>query len=447
MSRPRKTTKTKAEEISIWMPEKLIPVFQGRADVRWACGGRGSGKTRNFATMTSVRGYERGMAGDSGIILCGRQYQNSLKDSSFMEVSRAIEESALAPYYDIGKNYIRSRDGRIEYAFAGVELNVQSLRSKGKLLLVWIDEAEPITESAFMVIEPTLREEGKDWSAELWLTWNPMRKGAAVEKLYRYSKNPMVKGVELNWRDNPKFPAKLERDRIKFKEESAEQYDHVWEGGYITTLSGAYYAAPLLQAQQEGRIGNLAADPNIGYRAVCDIGGTGADADAFVIWIVQFVAREIRYLNYYEAVGQPLAAHLEWLRENGYREGNTTVWLPHDGDSHERVFDASYASSIRKAGYKCQVVPNQGRGAAKARIEAARKLFPSMWFHKERTENGRAALGWYHEKKDDKRGMGLGPEHDWASHGADAFGMSAVIYQMPAVAAPKAVQRFSSWMA
>ena len=39
---------------------------------------------------------------------------------------------------------------------------------------------------------------------------------------------------------------------------------------------------------------------------------------------------------------------------------------------------------------------------------------------------GLEALGWYHEKKDDERGIGLGPEHDWSSHGADAFGLGCI---------------------
>jgi phage terminase large subunit len=71
-------------------------------------------------------------------------------------------------------------------------------------------------------------------------------------------------------------------------------------------------------------------------------------------------------------------------------------------------------------------VPNMGAGAATARIEAVRRLFPSIWFNASTTEPGRDALGWYHEKRDDARGIGLGPAHDWASHGSDAFGLMAV---------------------
>jgi phage terminase large subunit len=47
------------------------------------------------------------------------------------------------------------------------------------------------------------------------------------------------------------------------------------------------------------------------------------------------------------------------------------------------------------------------------------------------TEAGRDALGFYHEKKDDARSVGLGPEHDWSSHAADAFGLLCVCYEVP----------------
>ena len=197
-------------------------------------------------------------------------------------------------------------------------------------------------------------------------------------------------------------------------------------------IDGAYYAQSIATARAEGRIGRVAADPLMTLRVICDIGGTGARADAFSMWVAQFIGREIRVLDYYEAVGQPFATHLEWLRERKYGPGRAQVWLPHDGDTQDKVFDVSYAKAFGDVGYEVTVVPNQGKGAAKARIEAGRRLFPSLWFNEATTEDGLAALGWYHEKKDEQRGMGLGPEHDWASHGADSFGLMCVTYEMPA---------------
>src|ERR1043165_3474171 len=198
----------------IQIPDKLIPVFAGDADVRGAYGGRGSGKTRSFAKMAAVRGYMYGMAAVTGPILCARQFMNSLEDSSLEECKRAIEdEPFLRDWYEIGEKYIKSKCGRIWFSFAGLDRNIDSIKSKGRILICWVDEAEPVTDEAFATLIPTLREEGEGWNAELWVTWNPKRKKAAVENRFRFSQNPLIKVVEINWRDNPKFPAKLERAR------------------------------------------------------------------------------------------------------------------------------------------------------------------------------------------------------------------------------------------
>lgn len=423
-----------AAQVSI--PAKLIPIFEGRADVRGAYGGRGSAKTRSFAKMAAVTGYIHGNAGTTGIILCGRQFMNSLEDSSLEECKRAIEdEPFLSAYYELGDKYIKSKDGRISFAFAGLDRSIASVKSKGRILLCWVDEAEPVTDEAFTILIPTLREEDSDWNAELWVTWNPKRKNAAVEKRFRHSTDPLIKIAECNWRDNPKFPSKLERDRQRDLVERPDQYPHVWEGEYATVIEGAYYAAALTAAKLQGRIAFVPPDPLMTFRVFCDIGGTGARADAFTMWVAQFIGLEIRVLDYYEAVGQPLGTHLAWLRERGYTKDKAQIWLPHDGATNDKVYDVSYQSSMTQAGYTVTVIANQGKGAAKARIEEARRLFPSMRFNEVTTEDGRAALGWYHEKKDDVRGIGLGPEHDWASHGADAFGLMAVAHEVPTMQA------------
>ena len=65
------------------------------------------------------------------------------------------------------------------------------------------------------------------------------------------------------------------------------------------------------------------------------------------------------------------------------------------------------------------------------RIEAVRRVFPKIWFNEATTESGRDALGYYHERKDENRNVGLGPDHDWSSHAADAFGLMAINYEEP----------------
>ena len=160
------------------------------------------------------------------------------------------------------------------------------------------------------------------------------------------------------------------------------------KGGYATVLEGAYFAQSLALARQEARIGKLAADPLLRTKLFLDLGGTGTKADAFVIWVCQFVGREIRVLNYYEAVGQPLSTHLAWLHAQALSPANADIWLPHDGSTHDRIFDVSYESALRQAGFAVEVIPNQGRGAAMVRIESARRLFGSIWFNEATTTPG-----------------------------------------------------------
>lgn len=404
------------------MPAKLVPVFEGEADTRGAYGGRGSGKSRTFAKMTAIRAYIWAMEGRSGRILCCRQFMNSLDDSSLDEVKTAIrEEEWLAPHFDIGEKYVRTRDGRIEYSFIGLARNVNSIKSKSRVLLAWVDEAEPVTEDAWVKLIPTLREE----DSELWVTWNPESKRAPVHRRFRETQNARQKIVQLNWRDNPFFPAILERKRVKDQEERPDSYEHIWEGAFVSAVDGAYYGKQLVTARAKGRICRIDEDPLMTPYAVWDIGGTGAKSDATAIWIVQFIGHEVRFLDYYEAVGQPLAAHVNWLHARDWSRARCA--LPHDGAAHEKVVQTTYEGALREAGFNTIVIPNQGAGAATQRIEAARRLFPQMYFDAENCKGGLEALGWYHEKRDEERGIGLGPAHDWSSHAADAFGLAAIL--------------------
>jgi phage terminase large subunit len=413
---------------------ETAPVFEPLlkpARYKGAHGGRGSGKSHFFAELL----IEECLAVRGTRAVCIREVQKTLKESS----KRLLEDKLLqfglnsAHGFKVFQEVVQTPgDGLV--SFTGMQDHTaDSIKSLEGYRIAWVEEAQSLSNRSLSLLRPTIRADG----SELWFGWNPRRKTDAVDVMLRGEHLPTGAAVvRANWRDNPRFPAVLEQERQDCLRATPEQYDHIWEGGYATVLEGAYYAKALAQARQDGRIGRVAADPLLTLQAFIDIGGTGARADAFSMWIAQFVGREIRVLDYYEAIGQPLATHLEWLRERKYVPSRCQVVLPHDGASNEKIVDVSYESAVRAAGYQVTVVPNQGRGAAKARVEAARRLFPSIWFNEATTQAGIDALGWYHEKKDDARGIGLGPDHDWSSHAADAFGLMCVAYKEPRAVAP-----------
>lgn len=415
--------------LQIRIPDKLVDVFTGEAMYRGAHGGRGSAKTRTFAKMAAARGVMFAEAGVTGVVVCGREFMNSLAESSFAEVKAAIaEEPWLTSKYEVGESFIRTRDGRVEFAFIGLRRSLFSLKSKARILILWVDEAEQVSESAWSIADPTVREEG----SEIWVTWNPQRKKSATHKRFRDDPPPHSKIIKMNWRDNPWFPKTLDIKRKADLEKRPDQYEHVWEGDFVSAIEGAYFARLLIEAREQRRITRVSFDPLMRVKVFCDLGGTGAKADAFAMWPAQFIDREIRVRDYYEAQGQSIGAHIQYLHSKGYKPERADIYLPHDGETNDRVVDVSFESAFRAAGYDVTVIPNQGKGAAKMRVEAGRRRFSSIWFDEETTEDGRDALGWYHEKKsDDEREALMGPEHDWSSHGADAFGLMCVAYEPP----------------
>jgi phage terminase large subunit len=372
--------------------------------------------------------------------VCIREVQKDLAQSSKLLIESKLSALGLteADGFKVFRDVIECPgDGLM--IFKGMQdYTADSIKSLEGFKRAWWEEAQSATAHSLNMLRPTLRAPG----SELWFSWNPRRRTDPVDVMLRGEELPTgAQVLRANWRDNPWFTAELEQERLDCLRMQPEQYDHIWEGGYATVLEGAYYAKSIAEAKLAGRIGRVAPDPLLTIRLFVDIGGTGAKADAFTMWAAQFIGQEIRVLDYYEAVGQPLATHLAWMRSRGYSPDRAQVWLPHDGDTQDKVHDVSYASAFRDAGYSVEVVPNQGKGAAKARIEAGRRLFPAMWFNEATTEAGIAALGWYHEKKDEARNIGLGPEHDWSSHGADSFGMMCVVHEVPRVQKPLAIKR------
>ena len=396
------------------------------ARYKGAFGGRGSGKSHFFGELL----VEACQAERGTLAVCIREAQRTLAQSSKRLIESKIASLGLWHQFKLFHDKIETPgDGII--IFRGMQDHTaESIKSLEGFRIAWVDEAQSLSARSLALLRPTIRAAG----SELWASWNPRRKSDAIDDFLRARKPDGALVVNASWRDNPWFPAVLDEERRLDLKLYPDRYDHIWEGDYVRAFEGAYFAQMLNEARKQGRIGRVSADPLLPVRAFIDIGGAGATADAFTIWVVQWVGQEIRVLDYYESVGQVLAYHVNWLRERGYQRA--ILYLPHDGLAANNITGKRYEDHLREAGFTVEPpVKNQGRGAAMMRIEALRRLGPQLWFNEATTEAGRDALGFYHERKDDVRNVGLGPEHDWSSHAADALGLMAICYEQPSRAA------------
>lgn len=386
-----------------------------------AWGGRGSGKSHFMAEAI----VERCLMEPGLPVVCIREMQRSLNQSSKRLIEAKIQQHGLGRQFDVLHDRIKAPGGGL-IIFQGMQDHTaESIKSLEGFKIAWIEEAQSLSARSLSLLRPTIRA----GQSEIWSSWNPTRKSDAVDEFLRQKRPSDAIVVEANWRDNPWFPSVLEDERRRDLELYPDRYDHIWEGGYARAFEGAYFAKGLLDARNQGRIGRVGADPLVRLRAFFDLGGAGAKADAMAIWITQFIGREVRVLHYLEGVGQVLAYYVAELRKLGYEKALCT--LPHDGAHTNAISGRTYAQHLEDAGFEVEVVKNQGAGAAAMRIEAVRRVLPRCWFNEAPTEAGRDALGYYHERKDELRNVGLGPEHDWSSHGSDAFGLMAICYEEP----------------
>jgi phage terminase large subunit len=223
---------------TIRLPRKLIPVFEparGEVQYRGAKGGRGSGKSFNFAKMAAVWGYAEPLR-----ILCTREYQASIKESFHAELKAAIaSEPWLEGHYDVGVDYLKGKNGT-EFIFRGLRQSVNTIKSLAKIDLTIVEEAEDIPEVSWLALEATVFRQMK---SELWAIWNPRLDGSPVD--LRFVKNPPANAriAEVNWNDNPWFPAGLDTLRRREQERlDPNTYAHVWEGAYLVNSASQVFA-------------------------------------------------------------------------------------------------------------------------------------------------------------------------------------------------------------
>ena len=353
------------------------------ARYKGAWGGRGSGKSHFFAEDLIDHAVRwPSTAGEGLRCLCFREIQKSLKESAKYLIESKIRKFGLGETdgFKVYTDRIATPgDGII--AFTGMQDHTaDSVKSYEGFHIAWAKNHRAFPAIRFRCCAPLYG--GKAVVFHCILSCGLVGTlGLSQMRLTGFLRGDLIPNgatvVKANWSDNPWFPGVLEQERLDCLRIDPEGYGHIWEGEYASVTTGAYYARHIIEARQQGRITVVTPDPLMTIRLFVDIGGTGAKADAFTIWAAQFVGTSIRWVNYYEAVGQPLATHLNWMREQGYTPDKAQIWLPHDGATQDKVHDVSYQSALRQAGYHVTVVPNQGKGAAKQRIESARRLFQS----------------------------------------------------------------------
>lgn len=383
-------------------------------------GSRGSAKTRSFAAALVAAAFDH-----HEIILCTREVQESLEDSSKKVLENTIKAMGLGGHFKSTKDQIRGPHNSV-FLFEGMrDHTVDSLKSKEGVTKAWVEEAQSISKRSLQILIPTIREKG----SEIWFSWNPEDETDPVDYMFRGPHPPENSLIrQVSWRDNPFFkdtelPAEMARD-FKLSPEDAAW---IWEGAYRPAPTGSYYGTLLAIAQREGRVGWVPHDPALEVHASFDLG----KGQHFVVWFCQWIGRECRWIDYLEGNQEAADEGLTWyarkMREKPYTYA--PLLLPHDGAVTQYILGKSAKDVFEGLKFKVDIVDDIGVNNG---IQALKRLIPMSWFDVEKCATGLKHLRMHRENIHD-RGHSLGPLKDEHMHAADSARYMAVAYDAPEI--------------
>jgi len=228
------------------------PLFRARRyKVRW--GGRGGAKSWSFARALITIAHGKRVR-----ILCTRELQNSIKDSVHRLLVDQIDALGLRPWFIIMQSGIVSTVTGSEFIFKGLRHNSNEIKSTEGIDIVWVEEAQLVSDESWETLIPTIRKE----NSEIWISFNAIEKTdatyrrfipqchtcdidfetvalahvhedahAAEEKPHKVSYPPPDCDVQkVNWNANPWFPKVLNEERLYMLKKDPVAYAHVWEG-------------------------------------------------------------------------------------------------------------------------------------------------------------------------------------------------------------------------
>lgn len=199
---------------------ELYTVPLGAVRYRTYYGGRGSAKSWQIARALLLHGMQRKLR-----ILCSREYQSSIKDSVHKLFTDQIAALGLGDVYRAQETSIVGALGT-EFLFKGMRRDIAQIKSTEGVDILWIEEAEAVSDSSWRVVIPTIRKPG----SEIWTTFNPALPTDATYR--RMVLQPPANSIvrKVSYLDNPWLPEVLWAEQAELLRTDPEAHAHIWGG-------------------------------------------------------------------------------------------------------------------------------------------------------------------------------------------------------------------------
>ena len=297
--------------------------FLAPSRYKGAYGGRGSGKSHAFAQYIVIR-----CTSARTDVVCLREIQRSLKQSVKKLIESKIEALALGAHFELQHDRILGKNGSMIIFEGLANHTAESIKSLEGFDIAWFEEAQVASQRSLDLLRPTIRKPG----SELLFSWNPRFENDPIETLLRGEKPPPDAIVhEVNFIDNPWFPAVLRDEMIYDRERDPDKYAHIWLGEYVRNSEARVFHnwqidefdAPADAIHRLGADWGFASDPTVGIR--CHIVGRKLyiDHEAYQVGC-EIVDTPSLFMTIPEAERWPMVADsarpetISHMRKNGF---------------------------------------------------------------------------------------------------------------------------------
>ncbi|KAK6696943.1 hypothetical protein SNK04_014503 [Fusarium graminearum] len=164
-------------------------------------------------------------------ILCVREIQKSIAQSSKRVIEDYINRMGLGAYFKInkqGEDQITCILTGSTFSFTGLQDHTaDSIKSFEGATIVWVEEASNVSTNSWNKLIPTIV---RTTGAEIWVTFNPDQQDDYAYKRWVLGDDPDAIVIQINWLDNPWWNQPMETERLKTLAISQDLHDHIFGG-------------------------------------------------------------------------------------------------------------------------------------------------------------------------------------------------------------------------
>lgn len=200
--------------------EKIRRLWKSKKRYKVAYGGRGSGKSYGVAERFVLFALQ-----EPGVrLLCTKETQNTLSDSTLAIIKRVIADRGLSDAFVPTKHGLSCRNGS-EFIFRGLQ-HPERIRSLEGIKYCWVEEATKVSRNAWDILSPTIRAD----DSEIWVTFNPDMEDDPTYQMFVAHPRDDAEVVKINYDDNRYITDALLHEMQWARMHDMDKYLHVWEG-------------------------------------------------------------------------------------------------------------------------------------------------------------------------------------------------------------------------